>query len=427
MSKVLDKMTVFMQEKLDPLFSRFAALPFIQAMSSSFAAFMPLTMVGGLATLIVSIGWAPYQAFITSLGINKVMNLIYNLTLNLMGLWTACAIGYYYSMQKGLKKYAVVNIFVTAFAFLILAPYQTTEAGTNVLDMGYLGAKGIVAAMLVGFVVVHVYKFCVDKKIYIKMPEQVPPYLQESFSGIIPAGFIGILFAVIEVLFENAGYVNAIDFIYTWLAAPLMGLSTSFWGLFILFSLPSLLWFFGIHGGNATAAIIPPLLMPLAIENASAWAAGQPLPHEFTMGTMALMSGGGLVCWTILMLQSKSPRFKTLGKMTIVTSLFGLSEPHNFGIPLVLNPYLFIPQIIPVNYILTYVATKLGILPPAHSLYVWGVPMLLSGFMSAGFVGVIWQIFLCVVNYFWFLPFWKAYEKKELEEEARLAAEAAEN
>ena len=414
-----------MQEKLDPLFSRFAALPFIQAMSSSFAAFMPLTMIGGLATLLITLSWGPYVAFLQATHLDQVFNFIYNLTLNMMGLWTAAAIGYYYSVQKGMKKYAMVNIFVTMFAYFLLAPYTASDVG-NVLNMGYLGAKGIVAAMVVGFVVVHVYKFCVEKNIYIKMPEQVPVYLQESFSGIIPAGFIGILFAAIELIVESAGFVNAIDAFYTLIAAPLTNIGTSFWGLFILFALPSILWFFGIHGGNATQAIIPPLLMPLAIENATAWAAGQPLPHEFTMGTMALMSGGGLVCWTILMLQSKSPRFKTLGKMTVVTSLFGLSEPINFGLPLVLNPYLFIPQIIPIHYILTYIVTKLGILPPAHCMYVWGVPMFMSGYLAAGFTGVIWQLVLTVVDYFWFLPFFKAYEKKELEEEAAaLQAESA--
>ncbi|MBE6121663.1 MAG: PTS sugar transporter subunit IIC [Erysipelotrichaceae bacterium] len=417
MSKILDNMTVFMQEKLDPLFSRFAALPFIQAMSSSFAAFMPLTMIGGLATLLITLSWGPYVAFLQATHLDQIFNLIYNLTLNMMGVWTAAAIGYYYSVQKGMKKYAMVNIFVTMFAYFLLAPYTASDAG-NVLNMGYLGAKGIVAAMVVGFVVVHVYKFCVEKNIYIKMPEQVPVYLQESFSGIIPAGFIGILFAAIELMVERAGFVNAIDAFYTLIAAPLTNIGTSFWGLFILFALPSILWFFGIHGGNATQAIIPPLLMPLAIENATAWAAGQPLPHDFTMGTMALMSGGGLICWTILMLQSKSPRFKTLGRMTVITSLFGLSEPINFGLPLVLNPYLFIPQIIPLHFVLTYIVTKLGILPPAHCMYVWGVPMFMSGYLAAGFAGVVWQLVLTVVDYFWFLPFFKAYEKKELEEEA---------
>ena len=77
MSKILDTMTVFMQEKLDPLFSRFAALPFIQAMSSSFAAFMPLTMIGGLATLLITLSWGPYVAFLQATHLDQVFNLIY--------------------------------------------------------------------------------------------------------------------------------------------------------------------------------------------------------------------------------------------------------------------------------------------------------------------------------------------------------------
>ena len=414
---LFDKISDFMQNKLNPVFGKFAALPFIQAMNHSFMSYLPLVMIGGLATLGISISWQPYLNFINSTGIAAVLTLIYNITLNLMGLWTAAAIGYYYSNQKGIRRYAIVNIFVCAMAFLILTPYKVYD-GVTAFNITYLGARGIIGAMFVGFIVIHVYKFCIDKNIYIKLPEEVPPFLQDTFSGIIPAGFIGILFGILEVLAEKAGFTCAIEVVYTLLAKPLMNLGTTFWGLFILFALPSILWFFGIHGGSATQAIIPPLLMPLAIENATAWAANQPLPHDITMGTMALMSGGGLVCWTLLMLRSKSPRLRALGKMTTITSLFGLSEPINFGLPLVLNPYLMIPQVVPVHFVLTWIVTKIGILPPAHSLYVWGVPMFLSGFLAAGVAGVIWQIILTVVDYFWFLPFFKAYEKTVLEEEA---------
>jgi PTS system cellobiose-specific IIC component len=103
----------------------------------------------------------------------------------------------------------------------------------------------------------------------------------------------------------------------------------------------------------------------------------------------------------------------------LVPSLFGVTEPFNFGLPLVLNPYLMIPQLlIPiVNVVLLIVLMSIGIMPYAHAVYVWGVPVFFSGFMQAGVAGILFQAVVIVLDYFIALPFFKAYEKSVQTEE----------
>ncbi len=418
----MSKIETFMEEKANPVFGKFAALPYIQSLNRAFVSLLPLTMVGAFSALFAGIAWDPYQNFIQSIGLYDVLNLFNNLTNNMYAVWVSGAVGYYYAQNLKLKQNPVILAFVSIFAFFLLTPYTVTEDLGNVFELTYMGAQGLFAAMIMVFFVVRIYKFCEDKNIRIKLPESVPGYISDSFSAIIPAVIVAVLSAVVNALAEMAGYVNVTDLIYSVIATPLMSLTNNNVGIVILLILPSLFWFFGIHGASATTAIITAVLMPPTLENISAYAAGETVPNMICYGMMNL-TGVTIVAWAILCLQSKNERFKALGKLAAVPALFGVSEPFNFGLPLVLNGYLFIPQILPaiINPILYIVFCSIGILPYAHSAYVWGLPAFVSGFYQSGFMGVVFQIVIVIIDYLIALPFFKAYEKSVAAEEGGLS------
>ena len=418
----ITKIETFMEEKANPVFARFASLPYIQSLNRAFMTLIPLTMVGAFSALFAGLAWDPYQEFIANFGIYDVLILFNNLTNNMYAVWVSGAVAYYYAKNIGLKSNPLILVFVSIFAFFLLAPYTVTEDLGNVFEMTYLGSQGLFTAMVMVFIVVRIYKFCEDKNIRIKMPDSVPNYISDSFSAIIPAVLVAVLFTVAETLAESAGYVNVSDVVYSVIAMPLMGLTNSTVGIVILMALPSLFWFFGIHGASATSAIIIAVLMPPTLENIAAYAAGEAVPNMISYG-MGNLGGGGCLIWTLLCLRSKQERFRTLGKLAAVPALFDVSEPYNFGLPLVLNGYLFIPQMILafLTTILYIVFCSIGILPYAHSMYVWGLPVFVSGFYQSGIMGVVFQIVNLTISYFICLPFFKAYEKS-VENERRIQA-----
>lgn len=407
----MNKISQFMDEKLNPIFGKFAELPFVSALNKAFMALLPLIMLGAFSTLFAGFAIPAYQEFISSTGILNALLVINNLTLNLYGVWLAGSLGYYYANRLGLKNHSIILIFVSIFSFFLITPYVNIEK-INYLPFTYLGSRGLFSAMVITVLTVRVYKFCIDKNIYLKMPAGVPAFIQDSFAGLIPALIVSIICLVLQNVIVNVGYSNVNEFIYTIISLPLSKLTSSPVSIIILLTLPSLFWFFGIHGGAATAAIIPPLLMPLAMENAAAYAAGSPVPHMFAMGIMNL-TGASTVVWAVFCIMSNQERFKQLGKLALVPSLFGVTEPFNFGIPLVLNPYLFIPQLLLplVNLLLLMFFMSTGILPYAHSMYVWGIPLFFSGFIQSGIMGVVFQALLLVVDFIIIYPFFKAYEK----------------
>ena len=81
--------------------------------------------------------------------------------------------------------------------------------------------------------------------------------------------------------------------------------------------------------------------------NQQALAQGAPLPHIFmeAFWTFFIVVGGsgatmGLVfCY----LRSRSAHLRSIGRLSVVPSLFNINEPVIFGTPIVMNPVFFIP------------------------------------------------------------------------------------
>lgn len=94
--------------------------------------------------------------------------------------------------------------------------------------------------------------------------------------------------------------------------------------------------------------------------NQSALAQGAPLPHIFmeAFWTFFIVVGGsgatmGLV---ICYLRSRSAHLRSIGRLSVVPSIFNINEPVIFGTPIVMNPVFFIPFLLApmVNAVLAW-------------------------------------------------------------------------
>ena len=107
------------------------------------------------------------------------------------------------------------------------------------------------------------------------------------------------------------------------------------------------MWFFGLHGPSITSAVWATFAIAYAAENIAAYTAGQPVQHIFTFGLfygILCVTGSGLTLGlNILMMRSKAKSLSSVGKVSIIPSLFGINEPLIFGTPIILNPFMFIP------------------------------------------------------------------------------------
>mgnify|MGYP002408309483 CR=1 FL=1 len=111
---------------------------------------------------------------------------------------------------------------------------------------------------------------------------------------------------------------------------------------------------------------------------------------------------------------------KTLGKMSIVPAIFGINEPLIFGIPILLNPLLFIPYVLSpiVCTSLSYFAIAVGIVPRLTGVEVnWTMPQIVSGFLAQGWQTAVLQVVLIVITALIWAPFFKMVDRQIFAEE----------
>ena len=117
-----------------------------------------------------------------------------------------------------------------------------------------------------------------------------------------------------------------------------------------------------------------------------------------------------------LLLFSKSPSTKHLSRITALPMLFNVNEPLVFGLPIVFNPYLFLPFLLaPILFTLTSaLSMTLGLVPIATESVKWTMPVIFSGYWATGcLAGSLLQVVNMILGVLLYRPFVMAYDKEK--------------
>ena len=106
------------------------------------------------------------------------------------------------------------------------------------------------------------------------------------------------------------------------------------------------------------------------------------------MDNFALIGGSGatLCLLLALLLCSRSSENRRLAWCSLPFGIFNMNEPLVFGLPVILNPILFLPFLaVPVvSMLIAYLATACGFMPVVTSSVTWTTPVPLSGLAISG-------------------------------------------
>ena len=449
--KFMEKFNEIANRTLVPIASKLANQRHLASIRDGMVVAIPLSILGGICLIISTPPFKPETlgdwGFISDMLLgwynwaqaNKAMlQLPYNMTMALMGLFVAFAIAY--NLAKRYNMAPLNASIVSTAVFLMVSapvskavPVEAINEGTAVADMlgqtgafiptTYLDAKGIFTAIIVAIGCVEIMQFLLKKNIRFKLPQGVPPAISSSFDAIIPLFLCVIVFYALSLFVQNISGELLPSMIMSILAPAISGLD-SLWGICLITMIAQVFWFFGLHGASITQPIRLPFMQMYLVANIAAFSANEEIPHFFTQPfwsyVIALGGGGATLGLCLLLLKSKSAELKTLGKLSIGPAFFNINEPIIFGLPMVLNPMMMIPFIfVPVvNTIITYSCMYFGIVGKGVIETPWTTPAPLGAALGcmdikAG-VLVIGLIILDMILYY---PFFKLMEKQKLEEE----------
>ncbi|EGR8611942.1 PTS sugar transporter subunit IIC, partial [Listeria monocytogenes] len=266
------------------------------------------------------------------------------------------------------------------------------------------------------------------ERLKIKMPESVPPSIAKSFNVLIPIFFVTLILGLIEVLIVWVFNTNIPALILTFFQAPLISSFQSIGGILLYVCFSNLLWAFGLHGTFILGSIGEPIMLTAIQENMEALKNGLALPNIVTkpfLDAFGWMGGGGMIiCLVIaIMIASRREDYRSITKVGIIPSLFNVSEPLMFGLPVVFNPLLAVPLIIvpAVTVTIAYYATALGWIAKTSVLIPWTTPPVISGYLATNgdWRAAVLQIFLIAIGVLIYLPFVKASNRTVIKENAK--------
>ena len=420
----------FMDKYIIPVAGKLGAQRHLVAVRDGFVAMIPITMIGALATLVNNLPIPAYQNFMkntfgetcTTLGGDLWWGSIATMALFLV-------VGVAYNLAKSYDEDGLQAGLIALSIFFVMSPQVAnivTEAGDKVsgwgfVPSGYISNSALFTAIVIGLLATEIFvKLSRIKKINIKMPDGVPPAVARSFAKLIPGMLTIAIFGAIGLLIKTlSGGLFLNDLLNTYLAAPLKGAADSLGSTMLITFFIHALWTIGLHGANIAMPITETLLMDLGAENAALAQAGATEGFHTLAGAFldafVYLGGSGMILGLIIALIIAGRRRKDMIALGLAPSVFNISEPVIFGLPIVLNPIYMIPFVLApvVCSAVAYLAIDMGLVMPVIAAKIpWVTPPILGGFLATGhWTGAALAAVNLLISIVIYIPFVIAAEK----------------
>lgn len=410
----IQSMGSFYHKYVFPLASFVGGQNWLKAIGDSFLNIFSVTMVGSFFTLLLNLPIPGYADWLLNTSLYPLFELPSRMTTGLMALYLSFFLAYNYCESKDVN--GKVPGIAAMVSFIMVSGFVN-----NQFTMEYFGVKGLFTAMFAAYVSSVSYLFMnrIQPRLKIKFINDEILY---SLTGIGPIAFVILVFLGITLMMRMTVYDNLSVLIYESLQTRISSLLSGNIASWVGFQgITNGLWFFGIHGGNVVGTITKPIYTIFSLENVEAFQLGLLLPNiinnEFSKSFIFGGAGSTLGLAILMCFKAKSTQMKTIGKLSLPTTIFFINEPLMFGIPIVMNPTALIPLlfITPTCGIITYLATTIGIIPPTIGFPLpWTTPPIINGFVQGGWRLALWEVLMLTLSVVLWYPFFKKMDQKAL-------------
>lgn len=430
LQKIMNKIMSILEKPLGKFSFFLTTNRFTSAVIHGITISIPVTIIGGLATLITAApdpsilaegnifrGVLDAWAGLAAGGLGSFSAIVNNVTMNMLAVYCLLAITYKLADSFALDK--MTSCVTSLILFLMIA--CTFDNG---MSMGFLGGRGLFFAIFVSCLSVWISHLLIERNIKISLPDSVPPNIAAPFEQLIPLVVNIVVFYLLNWACVSLSGTIIPQFIMD-LFAPLLIASDSLPAMLIYAFLLNALWIIGVNGGNIVNSVMSSVLLINLSENAAAYAAGEEMTHIFCYSpNTAIMNPGGsgsaLALVIAALIVARSEHLKAITRIGGAGTIFNISEPIVYGYPIVLNVHLFLPFILVpmLNTTVWYLLMDFDIIGKMFINVPWVLPTPIQLFLATlDWKTIIVWIVLIAVNVIIYIPFVKMYDKHLLKEQ----------
>lgn len=407
-------------EKMKPHFEKISNNPYLRAIRDGFISLIPVILFSSFFLLAAYVPNA--FGFHWDTSIETILMKAYNGSMGILGLLMAVTVtkSLTETFNNKLPKTNQINPTSTIIAAFIGFVIIGVDAIEGDFSSDFMGTKGLLTAFVVGFIVPNIYRFCVKNNITVKMPEEVPGNISQTFKDLIPITLATVFFWLFDLGFRHLAGTGFSEKIIE-LFQPIFSAADGYLGLALIFGAMAFFWFVGIHGPSIVEPAVAAIYITNVEANLQLYQSGEHAPRILSQGIqyfVATLGGTGatLILTFMFAFLAKSKQMKTIGRASAIPVLFGVNEPILFGAPVVLNPIFFIPFVTaPILnvWIFKFFVDTLGMDGFIYNLP-WTTPGPIGLILGTGFAGlaVLLVILLLIVDFLIYFPFFKAYDNE---------------
>lgn len=412
----------------------------MSALRSGMMFTLPFTLLGGIVMIIMFppitdslqptnpifeflIAWKSWGAS------SAVLKAPYYLTMGILSIYTVFGISYNLSKSHKINQGYASLIALCTFLCIATVPFRGEDKVWSIA-LTYLDAQGMFLGIIVAMVTVEITAFMIKKGMGIKLPDSVPPNITAVFEYLFPLAVNVILFIGVNELCK-AGLGYGLVALVQNLISPLLSFTDSLPSVIIINLFVIGFWFFGIHGAALVASIIGPIQATNLAANAAAMSTGV-LPSAVLAGSFKSIFATQIMYNALLfsvLLVAKSPRLKSICKLSLVPNLFNINEPLIFGLPMVMNVILIIPILITtvIDTAVFYLLMTSDFVGRVYIATVATFPAPINAFLSTmdWKAPIVWFLLL-IINIVIFIPFVKVFDKQTIEEDEQALTQGSE-
>ncbi|MBQ6217234.1 MAG: PTS sugar transporter subunit IIC [Erysipelotrichaceae bacterium] len=410
MQKFIDWLTNVLAPKAQKFFNK----PYIAGVSSAMTKVLPFILAGSIVYV-----YGVFQGFFPTVLPNLTFLLIFSF--RMLGLITSFYVGHQIMEKLEMPQYSIIAGITSILMFIMFIKPEMEGIATATFQFGRFGPTGMFVSIAAGVLVALVFHL-IGKLHILEDNDTVPVFIQEWIRNTIPV-FLSVCVGYTLSYGLNLDVYQIIMNLF----APISNFLQSFPGFVLLAFLQSFFFTLGISPW-VWGAVRTPVFAAGIAANIEAVAAGLApqyiVTYEvmFTIGLLTLGGQGSPLPLVVMMLRSKSKKLRQFARVTVGPAIFNISEPIMYGLPIVFNPIMMIPMWINpiVGSCLLWVIFRTGLLKiPAISLQTGSLPAPITTVMICqDWRGILWWVVFFVIYAVIWYPFYKAYERQVLAEEA---------
>ncbi|MCR5291034.1 MAG: EAL domain-containing protein [Treponema sp.] len=390
-----------------------SSLPLLQAIRNAMLRILPLLIIGYIAQAIVEFPINAYQSFIHTFAHSVILSIFSQIafvTQGLMGVYFSFCVSICISEQKKTSRHGTyAAAAVSTICFMTMSGMANADQVIEAMQN-----SNLFIALLCSAITTELYLFVRKHMVLLSKKHKNFDVVQnQSMKELFAMAFVISIIVIAEYVLYSIIEAFHIENPLLALYHALFKNKTVNFGAMILYTVSvHFCWFFGIQGTTVMAPLYNSYLLPAAFANQAALLMKSEPVNMFTSYFYTFItvggSGIGISMLIALLLFSKQPSIRLTTKTSLVPTIFNFNEPLLYGLPVMLNPILFVPFLItPIinTTICTLVFYMKWVPLPAH--YVpFATPPLISGYLITGSIsGTILQILCITIGVLIYKPF----------------------